>query len=126
MKTTHIKIGGRTFALAFNVNVMEALEDTINGFDIGDIAEYVKKPGGLKDILTVMAAEGEDIEGRTLDVDRKWFGRHMGITGPALTKIQIAIYDTMREAMTMETENDDEGEVDVVLEEIKKKETKDE
>ena len=44
----HIKIHGREFALAFNVNVMETLENTIDDFDVGKITEYVKKPGGAK------------------------------------------------------------------------------
>ena len=125
MKTKKIKIGGRVFSLAFNVNVMEALDGMINDFNVGEITNYVKKPGGLKDVLLAMAAEGEAIEGRTLDVDRDWFGRHMGASAPALAKVQIAIYDTLREALFMQTETDDGGEVDVVLEEIKKKEGKD-
>ena len=122
----HIKIHRRTFALAFNVNVMENLENTIENFDVGKITEYVKKPGGLKDVVVAMTKEGEDMEGRKLDVDRDWFGRYMGASGPALAKVQIAIFNTLRKAMFMETESDDgEGEVDVVLEEIKKKEGKD-
>ena len=122
----HIKIHGREFALAFNVNVMETLENTIDDFDVGKITEYVKKPGGLKDVLVAMTKEGEDIEGRKLDVDREWFGRYMGASGPALAKIQIAIFNTLRKAMFMETETEEEdGEVDVVLEEIKKKEERD-
>ena len=139
----HIKIHGREFALAFNVNVMETLENTIDDFDVGKITEYVKKPGGLKDVLVAMTKEGEDMlintvdrllgrkegedmEGRKLDVDRDWFGRYMGASGPALAKIQIAIFNTLRKAMFMETESEEEdGEVDVVLEEIKKKEERD-
>ena len=126
MKTTKVKIGGREFALAFDLNVMEALEGVIQNFDVGEITNYVKKPGGLKDVLTAMAAEGEAIEGRKLDVDREWFGRHAGISAPALARIQIAIYDTLRRELFMQTETEEEsGEVDVVLEELKKKEGKD-
>ena len=124
MKTTQVKIGGRVFALAFNVNVMETLDDMIENFDMAHLTDYVKKPGGMKDVLTAMAKEGESMEGRALDVDRDWFGRKIGGSSKNIAMVQIAIFNAMKDGMFMQTEDDDGGEVDVVLEEIKKKEMK--
>lgn len=125
MKTTPLKVGGRTFALAFNLNAMEAMQNTIPGFELGKLAEYVRTPGGMKDMITILAAEGEAAEGRTLDVDREWFGRHISPSPAKIANIHVVILDCLREGLAMETEDDDnQGEVDVVLEELKKKEPK--
>lgn len=124
MKLTHVKIGGRTFALAFTLNVMADLEDAVPEFDIAKLTEYVKTPKGLLTILTIMAKQGEALENRVLDVDSSWFGAHIR-PGPAnLMGLQSAIMEAMYEGMRMETEDDD-GDSDVVLEEIKKKEKQD-
>lgn len=124
MKLTHVKIGGRSFALAFTLNVMADLEDAVPEFDIAKLTEYVKTPKGLLTILTIMAKQGEALENRVLDVDSSWFGAHIR-PGPAnLMGLQSAIMEAMYEGMRMETEDDD-GDSDVVLEEIKKKEKKD-
>lgn len=124
MKLTHVKIGGRTFALAFTLNVMADLEDAVPEFDIAKLTEYVKTPKGLLTILTIMAKQGEALENRVLDVDSSWFGAHIR-PGPAnLMGLQSAIMEAMYEGMRMETE-DDGGDSDVVLEEIKKKEKQD-
>lgn len=124
MKLTHVKIGGRTFALAFTLNVMADLEDALPEFDIAKLTEYVKTPKGLLTILTIMAKQGEALENRVLDVDSSWFGAHIR-PGPAnLMGLQSAIMEAMYEGMRMETEDDD-GDSDVVLEEIKKKEKRD-
>lgn len=124
MKLTHVKIGGRTFALAFTLNVMADLEDAVPEFDITKLTEYVKTPKGLLTILTIMAKQGEALENRVLDVDSSWFGAHIR-PGPAnLMGLQSAIMEAMYEGMRMETE-DDGGDSDVVLEEIKKKEKRD-
>lgn len=124
MKLTHVKIGGRSFALAFTLNVMADLEDAVPEFDIAKLTEYVKTPKGLLTILTIMAKQGEALENRVLDVDSSWFGAHIR-PGPAnLMGLQSAIMEAMYEGMRMETEDDD-GDSDVVLEEIKKKEKRD-
>lgn len=124
MKLTHVKIGGRSFALAFTLNVMADLEDAVPEFDIAKLTEYVKTPKGLLTILTIMAKQGEALENRVLDVDSSWFGAHIR-PGPAnLMGLQSAIMEAMYEGMRMETE-DDGGDSDVVLEEIKKKEKRD-
>lgn len=125
MKTTKLKIGGREFALLFDLNAMQAMEDGIKDFDLSKLSDYVRTPGGMLDIITILAREGEEAEGRVLDVDKRWFGRHISPSPAKIANIHVTILDCLRDGLTMETEDEDEGEVDVVLEEIKKKEERD-
>ena len=121
MKTTPLKIGKRTFALAFTANALAELEETVADFDIANIAETTKSMKTLLDVVTSLARAGEDLEGRTLDVDRKWFGAHISPAPLSIAKVQIAVLNAYAEGMKMEAESGDEdGEVDVVLEELKK------
>ena len=121
MKTTPLKIGKRTFALAFTANALAELEETVADFDIANIAETTKSMKTLLDVVASLARAGEDLEGRTLDVDRKWFGAHISPAPLSIAKVQIAVLNAYAEGMKMEAESDDEdGEVDVVLQELKK------
>lgn len=122
MNTTPIKIGGRTFALAFPLSALERMQEMHPDFDVGRITDHARTPSGLLDLLTVMATEGEQLEGRTLDVDRAWFGARIPPAPAKVARIQIAVLNALTKWLTMETEDDEEFEHDVVLEEIKKKE----
>ena len=123
MKTTPLKIGKRTFALAFTADALADLEETIENFDIAKVSETTKSMKTRLDIVTVLARAGEDLEGRTLDVDRRWFGSHISPAPLSVAKVQVAVLNAFAEGFRMEAETEDEGEVDVVLEELKKKET---
>ena len=126
MKTTELKIGKRKFALAFDLNALEDLQNTIEDFDLSKLSEYVRSPGGLLDLIVILAKEGEALEGRELDVDRRWFGAHISPSPAKIADIHVTIFDCLQAGLRMETEDDDpDAEVDVVLEEIKKKEEKD-
>ena len=126
MKTTELKIGKRKFALAFDLNALEDLQNTIKDFDLSKLSEYVRSPGGLLDLIVILAKEGEALEGRELDVDRRWFGAHISPSPAKIADIHVTIFDCLQAGLRMETEDDDpDAEVDVVLEEIKKKEEKD-
>ena len=127
MKTTHIKIGQRLFALAFTAGALAELEDRIEGFDMVKISETARNTDTLLDVLTALAREGEYLEGRELDVDRRWFGAHISPAPVHMAKLQVAVLNAFSAGFAMEAEmgDDDNGEVDVVLEELKKKETKD-
>lgn len=120
MKTNTIKIGGRTFALAFTLDAMCQLQDNVPDFRLEKLAEYVKTPGGMLDLLVALAEQGELLEGRILDVDRKWFGSHISPAPARIAQIQIAIFEALSAGMSMENEGGDAGEEDVVLAEIKK------
>ena len=121
MKTTPLKIGKRTFALAFTANALAELEETVEGFDIANIAETTKSMKTLLDVVTSLAKAGEELEGRTLDVDRKWFGAHISPAPLSIAKVQIAVLNAFSEGLRMEAEENEDGEVDVVLEDLKKK-----
>ena len=124
MKTTPLKIGKRTFALAFTADAMAKFEETIEGFDLSKVSEQTKSMRTLLDSITILAEAGEDLEGRKLDVDRKWFGAHLSPAPLSVAKAQIAVLNAFAEGFRMEAETeDDDGEVDLLLEEVKKKET---
>ena len=123
MKTTQLKIGKRTFALAFTLDAMCRMQQTMQDFDLSKISERVKTPDGLLDMIVILAQQGELLEGRTLNVDRAWFGSHISPAPVRVAQIQIAVLNALAEGMRMETEDDEPGETDEVLAEIKKKET---
>lgn len=120
MKTVPVKIAGRTFSLAFTLDAMCVMQDRIPDFDLSQISAYVRTPAGLLDLLAILADQGEQLEGRILDVDRKWFGLHISPSPRRIASIQVAVLDALAEGMKMETEDGEAAEVDVVLEEIKK------
>ena len=122
MKTTPVKIGKRTFALAFTADALADLEDTIPDFELANIAEQTKSLKTLLDTLYILARAGEDLEGRELDVDRRWFGIHVSPAPLSLAKVQIAVLNALAAGFNMESgEEEEQGEVDVVLEGIKQK-----
>lgn len=125
MEKRTVKIAKRTFPLAFTLGAMEELEQKIENFNLSKLQDYVKSPSGLIDILLALMRQGELLEGRILDVDRTWLASHLSPSPIRMAPIQIAIMNALSDGLSMEAEQD-EGEVDVVLEEIKKKETTDE
>lgn len=120
-KDATLKIAGRTFPLAFTMDAMCELQKTIPDFNLADLAEYVKNPEGMLALITALAREGAYLEGHELDVDRRWFGAHLKPSPAQITKMQVAVFNALTEGMSMETEDESAEEVDVVLEEIKKK-----
>lgn len=122
MKTRPIKINKREFALLFNFAALSALEDAIEGFELPRIVEYVKGTKYLPRIIEILAREGEKEAGRVLDVDAEWFASHMSPNYKAIMTYQIAVNNCMADGLLMETEDGEDAETDVVLEEVKKKE----
>lgn len=123
IKTHTVKIGGRTFNLAFTLKTMLDMQENIEGFDYNRIDEVVRTTRGMVDVLYYLAASGEALAGREMDVDRDWIALHIPATARKILYMQLAIRDTMQDNMRMESEDDDERsrEVDVVLQEIQKK-----
>lgn len=121
MKITHVKIGKRTFALAFTLDALAAMEAKIEDFNINDLNRYVHNSRCIVDILETLAQQGEMLEGRTLDVDRAWFGSHISPSPLNASKLQIAVLNALTDGLHMDTDVEDNGEVDVVLDEIRKK-----
>jgi len=120
MKTTPIKIGGKTLAMAFTLDAMAALQERIPDFDLNKVTTYHKTPRGLGDLIYCMAQQGEYLEGRKLDVNREWIGAHITPSPARIARLQVAVLDAVSNGIALESE-DEEGEVDVVLESMKKK-----
>ncbi len=120
MKIT-VKIRKRTFALAFTLDAMAELQELIPDFNLADVYKYPKTPRGLADMLYVLAKHGEALAGRALDVDRAWFGA-LSPAPARCAAYQVAVFEALNAAMAMENDEEDkDDEVDVVLEELKKK-----
>ena len=99
------------------------MESEIPNFSLGEIDNILSTTGGLLTVLFLLAQEGAIAQGKPLDVDRKWFGAHIPASKSCIVKIHEAIVNTMLDYMEMETAEEDENqEVDVTLEELKKKE----
>ena len=119
------KAGGRELALAFTLGAMDEIErrtgDKIDLQNVKDtVVESVKDRKKLVTVLAVLAAEGEAIEGRVYDGGEAWLNRHM--RPGLLPKAQIAVLEAVTEGMSMESaEGDENEEIDLVLEELKKK-----
>lgn len=117
-----VKIAKRSFPLAFTLGAMEELTQKIENFNLAKLQDYVKSPSGLIDILLALMRQGAILEGKALDVDRAWLASHLSPSPMRMAPIQVEVLNALSDGLTMETE-EAEGEVDVVLEEIKKNET---
>ena len=122
MKKHSITIGGREFPLAFTLHTMIRMEREIEGFDFANIMELVRKPAGMLDMLYCLAETGAALDGGQLDVDREWMSLRIPVSLKKMSEMQVEIMETLSDGMSMETDTEDDEEVDVVLEEIKKKE----
>ena len=122
MKTRETpSIGGRKFLLLFNYAALAEINEAVEGFDLGEITTHVKNTRSFPAILTALARQGEEEEGRTLDVDAVWFSKHIKPNILHIAKIQMAVNMALADGMLMETEEEEPSEVDLVLEELKKK-----
>lgn len=125
MNAITVRIRKHTFAMAFTLDAMAELQDLIPDFNLSDVYKYPKTPRGLADMLYVLCKHGEALEGRQLDVDRAWFGA-LSPAPARCAAYQVAVFECLNAAFSMENDQDgQEDEVDVVLEEIKKKDGKD-
>ena len=122
MKTVPLKIGGRTLALAFNLNAMCELQESVPDFDLNKLADYVRTPDGLRTMITVLARQGEVLAGRIPDITKEWIGAHLSPSPQRMATVQVAVLNALAEGMRMETDDDETDETDEVLAEIKKKE----
>ena len=119
-----IKIRKQILSLAFTLDAMAEMEKTIPDFTLNDIYKYPRSAGTLADMLYILAKYGEDLAGRQLAMDRKDFGR-LSPSPAKIAEMQVAVFKALAEGLMMVSENDEDQEQDVVLNELKKKETKD-
>jgi hypothetical protein len=126
MKKHSIKIAGREFPLAFSLNTMVRFQDENPDFNYENIDEEINTPRGLVDVMYSLAKSGAAQNDQVLDVSKEWMAERISPTFDSLVNLRKAVVDTLSDGMHMETlekENKDR-EVDVVLEELKKKEVK--
>lgn len=117
-----VKIGGKTFPLAFTLKTLIDLQTEIKDFDLASLEISVAKdPKGLMDLLYLLASSGAALEDKELDVSREWMAARIPASAKRMADIQVAMMDTISDGMAMETEEaEEENEVDVTLWEIKK------
>jgi hypothetical protein len=126
MKKHSIKIAGREFPLAFSLNTMVRFQDENPDFNYENIDEEIKTPRGLIDVMYSLAKSGAALNDQVLDVSKEWMAERISPSFDSLVNLRSAVVETLSDGMHMETlekENKDR-EVDVVLEELKKKEVK--
>ena len=112
MKKHTVTVGGETFSLAFTMDALDKIEQSIPDFSVNTASEHARRSGQMVDILYAMVQQGELLEGRELSRNRAWFGSHIPAAPRKIAQIQVALFNCMAVR-------------DLVLEEIKKKETKD-
>lgn len=120
-----LHIGGRDLALAFTISAMDEMEKvTGTPVDLDNIKETVvescKDRRKLLDLVAILAHEGAALDETAADADAAWLAKHM--RPGHLPRVQIAVLGAVAGGMRMESaEGDEDEEVDVVLEELKKK-----
>ena len=115
-----IKVGGRELALDFTMDAMDQMEVALGEkIDLSNLqTSVVDKTADRKALLAVLHCMTQpDERGERVTLD--WLKMH--VRPGQLVMLRRAVLDAMTEGMSMETEEADEDEeVDVVLEEIKK------
>lgn len=125
MKEHVIKIAKKEFPLLFSLGTLQRLEETIKGFDLSQIDETLRTTKGLLDVMYCFAAEGATANDQELKESRAWFGAHAPASRNWIVNAHETIVATLIDGMSMETDDEEENEeVDVVLEELKKKDEK--
>lgn len=115
-----IKIGGKKIQLVYTLDTMDRVQ-AMNGGDALDVRGLVEKMRDRTFLVRLLVEMAKDANVQV--PDEKWLKGH--IYPGQLPTLQIAIMETITEAMNMETldGDDDDEEVDEILEELKKKET---
>lgn len=120
MKLEKLTIAKQTFHLAFTMDALSMMQDSIEGFDIAEISKYARTARTIPDMAYALAQQGQLLAGQPMEVDRAWFGAHMSPNLKSMLKVQTAILNALAEGFRMDTETGEDAEVDVVLEDIKK------
>lgn len=121
---TSINVGGRELALEFNFAAMDELEKTLDTkIDVQTIqAELIKQLTDRHRLVAIVAAlihAGEEMQGRDAsDVTVAWLSRR--IRPSHQQGLTLAVIAAITKGCTVETAEEENGPVDVVLEELKK------
>ena len=120
-KSLTMNTGGKSFTLRYDVQAMADAEEKYDSFDALSAMTGGKK-GPVKatlDLLAYMANAGERHEGREPVFTPEWFRENL--TPVQLDRAKIMIQQAIMVGLYRENPADDDEEVDVVLEKIRKK-----
>ena len=121
MSTHEIKIGDRTFPLSFTLRTLIRMQEDLPDFN-DDFNKYITTAKGLMNTIYYLAMSGAALEDKELDVSLDWMAERIPANRKKLQEIQKTVVNVLVEGNRMETEEEEnqDREVDVVLEEIKK------
>ena len=116
-----LQIGDREFPLKFTLRTLIRMQEDLPDFN-DDFNAYIVTPKGLMNTIYYLALSGAAVEDRELDVSKEWMAERIPANGKKLQEIQRTVVDALVDGNRMETEEEEnqDREVDVVLEEIKK------
>ena len=120
-KSLTMKTGGKAFTLRYDVQTMVDAEEKYDSFDALSAMTGGKKAPvkATLDLLAYMANAGERHEGREPAFTPEWFKENL--TPVQLDRAKIMIQQAIMVGLYRENPADDDEEVDVVLEKIRKK-----
>ena len=126
MKEHKIKIAKREFPLAFSLRTLAKIQEKHPDISVENIEDMFQTVPGLLEMLYLLAEQGARNAGTKLDVDEEWFGSNLPANLKRIVSIRLVVLNTVVDGMHMETEEEEdaEREIDVVLEELKKKDKK--
>jgi len=120
MKKHTITIGGRELVFRFDMLAWADIEENVGQLtEMQEVLQGRKRIRGLMNIVAALANAGERAEGREENVTVSWLNKMMH---PAqFLDVEAAAMEAITDGMSMESEADDEEEVDLTLREIQKK-----
>ena len=116
-----LQIGGREFPLKFTLRTLIRMQEDLPDFN-DDFNTYITTAKGLMNTIYYLAMSGAALEDKELDVSLDWMAERIPANRKKLQEIQKTVVNVLVEGNRMETEEEEnqDREVDVVLEEIKK------
>ena len=119
-----LNIGGKELPIAFTLYAIELIEEETGApFDVEKFVHSIANRKTVADAVRIMAkAAAETAEDEKKVPDTLWLKKH--IAPGDLNRIGEKLIKAVMCGMRMETAEPDDGPVDVVLEEIEKKETR--
>lgn len=116
-----LQIGGREFPLKFTLRTLIRMQEDLPDFN-DDFNTYITTAKGLMNTIYYLAMSGAALEDKELDVSLDWMAERIPANRKKLHEIQKTVVNVLVEGNRMETEEEEnqDREVDVVLEEIKK------
>lgn len=121
-----ITLGGREYTLSYTLNALDEMEKQFNGnvqMDDKGLTDIIENRRKFVGTFVILANEGEIEKGRPGDITYEEITHK--VRPGKIVELQKAVMSAIIEGSRMEADEDGDGEeeVDVVLDELKKKET---